>query len=147
MSEPTESAILRQMTNDEFDAYVHLVIEHGKERLKNFGEQFAEDDYLMGASVLFEATGQFGKIPCGWVFGIMSGNMPISGPRESTEIRCDYWRGDERCSETEQVERRSEVPVGWIGVSGIYDRPDYLLRFCSLSHARGTLFTYDLEDA
>lgn len=112
MPQTPTAPFLPPLTREQRDAYVQLVQQHGAERARNFGRRFAEDDYLMGAGVIFEAAGAMGQLPASWTFGLMARRSPCTGrAAEPTPVRC-AWR---RCQAIETA-YIADVPEGWIAL-------------------------------
>lgn len=132
----TEDTTPKPLLDQELrDRYMARVIEHGKGRRRNFGRDFKDDDYLVGAMVAFEIFGSLGELPAEWIFGMMGNNSPITGPTEARVVQCGYGR----CKQTATLyDERRDVPEEWVGVvlaSWGSGQPSPIA-FCSVDHAR-----------
>lgn len=65
-----------KLTDEQITQYIAMVEEQGREREKNFGPGDA-CAFVMGAAVLFFATGQQDRIPARWVFAPMMNKSPF----------------------------------------------------------------------
>jgi hypothetical protein len=124
-------ATVLRMTPEDRARYVAKVEEHGRVRAKNFGRDFHDDDFLMGAAVAFEVFATLGAMPASWVFGLMAGESPLrpEGERGPRTARCAAGG----CTETQRVYGNADVPEGWLGLLTGRSEP---LAFCSPRHLR-----------
>ncbi len=60
----------------------------GEERARNFGAEFNEVDYVMGAAAAMEAMDLWAYVPALWLFGPLA-NKPIFGKSQPEQAQAE----------------------------------------------------------
>lgn len=68
-----------EITDEQWAEYIRRVEESGRIRRRNFGEDFHQGDFAMGAASAFREFGGWQKMPASWPIGTMAG-LDIFGP-------------------------------------------------------------------